>query len=181
MLLDIGGQSPDDRQVGIGIASQDTTSGGSYSYRQTDTTIDLASTANTEPFMTGVVFNDTAGNGEYEPGEGLAGVTISVSSVGTTTTLDAGGYSHPGSAGHLHGHRQRRRTASPIARTVVVRNDNVRLNFDENPNGDLLYADSVGLCERLARLVRRDAARRHGLQLQRPDRLGRRQRTHSAR
>ena len=39
------------------------------------------------------MFDDTTGNGEYEPGEGLSGVTITVSNVGTTTTLDAGGYS----------------------------------------------------------------------------------------
>ena len=91
MLLDIGGQFHADRQVGIGIASQDTTSVG-YLYRQTDTTIDMASTSNSNPFLTGVVFNDASGNGEYEPGEGLSGVTITVSNVGTTTTLDAGGY-----------------------------------------------------------------------------------------
>ena len=120
MLLDIGGLDQRMRQVGIGIASQDTTCGG-FIYRQTDTTIDLAATSDTEPFMTGVVFNDTAGNGEYQPGEGLGGVTISVSDVGTTTTLDAGGYSIQVPPGHLHGHRQRRRALpSPIARTVVV-------------------------------------------------------------
>ena len=53
--------------MGIGIASQDTTSGGFFD-QQTDTTIDIASTPDTDPFITGVVvFDDAAGNGEYEP------------------------------------------------------------------------------------------------------------------
>ena len=143
MLLDIGGLDQTMRQVGIGIASQDST-GSPFSYRQTDTTIDLAATSSTGPYLTGVVFNDTAGNGEYQPGEGLAGVTISVAGVGSTTTLDAGGYAialAPGtytvtaSGGGLPG---------PISRTVVVGNDNVRLNFDESPNGTLLTANSSG-------------------------------------
>jgi hypothetical protein len=143
MLLDIGGLLQTERQVGIGIAYQETTT-GAYIYRQTDTTIDIASSPDTDPFITGVVFDDTTGNGEYEPGEGLGGVTISVSNVGTTTTLDAGGYSiqvPPGvytltaSGGGL---------PSPITRTVVVQDENMRLNFDEDPNGAPLSAASDG-------------------------------------
>ena len=74
MLLDIGGDLHAMRQAGIGLASNGMPS-GSYTDRQTDTTIDMASTANTTPFLTGVVFNDLAGNGEYEPSDGIAGVT----------------------------------------------------------------------------------------------------------
>jgi hypothetical protein len=143
MLLDIGGALHAERQLGIGIASQDTTS-GDFVYRQTDTTIDMASTSNAHPIVTGVVFNDTTGTGEYQPGGGLSGVTIKVAGVGTTTTLAAGGYSlqlPPGvytvtaSGGGL---------PAPIARTIVVGNSNVRLNFDESPNGDTLTAGSNG-------------------------------------
>ncbi len=143
MLLDIGGQLHADRQVGIGIASQDTTSSG-FLYRQTDTTIDIAGTSNSNTFLTGVVFDDTAGNGEYEPGEGLSGVTISVSNVGTTTTLDAGGYSLQVPAGIYTVTASGGGLPSPIARTVVVQNDNMRLNFDEDPNGAILSAASDG-------------------------------------
>jgi len=143
MLLDIGGQLHSDRQVGIGIASQDTTTDG-YIYRQTDTTIDMASTSNSNPFLTGVVFNETSGNGEYEPGEGLGGVTITVSNVGTFTTLDSGGYSIQVPAGTYTVTASGGGLAAPIARTVVVQNDDVRLNFDENPNGATLSAASNG-------------------------------------
>ena len=143
MLLDIGGQFHADRQVGIGIASQDTTSGG-FIYRQTDTTIDMASTSNSNPFLTGVVFNDTSGNGEYEPGEGLGGVTITVSNVGTTTTLEAGGYSIQVPAGVYTVTASGGGLATPIARTVVVQNDNMRVNFDEDPNGATLFAAGGG-------------------------------------
>jgi serralysin len=141
MLLDIGGQFHADRQVGIGIASQDTTSSG-FINRQTDTTIDLAGTSDSDPFLTGVVFDDTVGNGEYQPGEGLGGVTISVSNVGTTTTLDAGGYSLQVPAGIYTVTASGGGLPSPITRTVVVQNDNMRLNFDENPDGATLSAAS---------------------------------------
>ncbi len=143
MLLDIGGQFDADRQVGIGIASQDTTSEG-FIYRQTDTTIDMASTSNSNPFLTGVVFNDSSGNGEYEPGEGLSGVTITVSNVGTTTTFDAGGYSLQVPAGIDTVTASGGGLSAPITRTVVVQNDNVELDFDEDPNGTTLSAASDG-------------------------------------
>jgi hypothetical protein len=143
MLLDIGGQLHSDRQVGIGIASQDTTSNG-FITRQIDTTIDMAATSSPTPFLTGVVFNDTSGNGEYVPGEGLGGVTITVSNVGTITTLDSGGYSIQVPAGIYTVTASGGGLAAPIARTVVVQNDNVRLNFDQKPNGTTLSAASNG-------------------------------------
>jgi Cysteine-rich secretory protein family len=143
MLLDIGGLDHAMQQIGIGIASQDSTSGG-FAYRQTDTTIDLASTSDSNPFLTGVVFNDTAGNGEYQPGEGLSGVTIAVSGVGSTTTLDAGGYSIELAPGTYTVTASGGALPAPIARTVIIGNDNVRLNFDEDPNGATLAASSSG-------------------------------------
>jgi hypothetical protein len=143
MLLDIGGLDQTMRQVGIGIASQDTT-GTEFSYRQTDTTIDLAATSDTQPFLTGVVFNDATGNGEYEPGEGLAGVTISVAGVGSTTTMDAGGYAIQLAPGTYTVTASGGGLPAPIERTVVLGDDNVRLNFDEDPNGAVLNAAPSG-------------------------------------
>ena len=141
MLLDIGGLDHAMQQIGIGIASQDSTSGG-FAYRQSDTTIDLASTSDTNPFLTGVVFNDTAGNGEYQPGEGLSGVTIAVS---------GGDRRRPWMQAVTASSSRRAPTRSPpaglpapIARTVIIGNDNVRLNFDEDPNGATLAASSSG-------------------------------------
>ena len=43
-------------------------------------------------FLTGVVFNDLDHDGQYDVGEGLGGVTISVQEVGTTTSFGSGGY-----------------------------------------------------------------------------------------
>ncbi len=143
MLLDIGGLDHAMQQVGIGIATQDSTSGG-FPYRQSDTTIDLAATPTVGPFLTGVVFNDTAGDGEYQPGEGLAGVTISVAGVGSTTTLDAGGYSMALAPGTYTVTASGGGLSSPIARAVVVGSDNVRLNFVPDPDGATLVADSTG-------------------------------------
>jgi serralysin len=134
MLLDIGGGLHAMRQAGVGLASQDTPS-GSYVDRQTDTTIDIASTASTHPFLTGVVFSDVANNGEYEPGGGLAGVTITVANQGSTTTLDAGGYSMQLAPGTYTVTASGGGLPAPITRTVVIGNDNARLNFDEGPNG----------------------------------------------
>jgi hypothetical protein len=140
MLLDIGGRLHNLREVGIGLASQDATDpSGLFTTRITDTTIDVGTTSRkSTPFLTGVVFQDAVGNGEYAPGEGLGGVTIRVQRARVTTTMATGGYSialKPGtyivtaSGGGL---------AAPIARTVVVGKDNVRLNFDVNPNGSTL-------------------------------------------
>jgi hypothetical protein len=124
--------------------SRSASTSGGFAYRQTDTTIDLASTSDSNPFLTGVVFNDTAGNGEYEPGEGLSGVTIAVSGVGSTTTLDAGGYSIELAPGTYTVTASGGGLPAPIARTVIIGNDNVRLNFDEDPNGATLTASSSG-------------------------------------
>ncbi len=148
MLLDIGGQDALMRQVGIGIASQ-VTQGYNipFAYQQTDTTIDLAGSSYTGAYLTGVVFNDLAGNGEYQPGEGLGGVTISVAGVGTTTTMDAGGYSIPLAPGTYTVTASGGGLASPIARTVDVGNSNVLLNFDTNPNGATLVAGPSGVAD----------------------------------
>ena len=137
MLLDIGGRLHNLREVGIGLASQDTTdSSGLFTERTTDTTIDLATTSRkSNPFLTGVVFQDAAGHGEYEPGEGLGGVTIRVTRAGSTTTFSTGGYSLSLKPGTYTVTASGGGLAAPIRRTVVVGKDNVRLNFDVNPNG----------------------------------------------
>jgi hypothetical protein len=57
---------------------------------------DFGIPANTAPFLTGVVFQDSNSNGRYDIGEGLSGVTVTVTQggkmVASTTTSDAGGY-----------------------------------------------------------------------------------------
>ncbi len=71
-------------------------------------------------------------------------MTISVAGVGSTTTMDAGGYAIPLAPGTYTVTASGGGLPAPIARTVVVGNDNVRLDFDENPNGALLDAAPTG-------------------------------------
>jgi hypothetical protein len=91
-------------------------------------------------FLTGAVYTDANGNGSYDIGEGLGGVTISVAQgshlVATTTTFDSGAYSlrlAPGtytiiaSGGGLSG---------PRSKTVTLGNTNVL--------ADLTQADASG-------------------------------------
>jgi hypothetical protein len=89
------------KEVGIGIVagSNYLGLGGSTAYNAVLTTQDFASSdADSDPFLTGVVFTDTANTGFYAPGEGAGGVTIdakraSDGTVFSTTTWSSGGYS----------------------------------------------------------------------------------------
>jgi uncharacterized protein YkwD len=124
-LLAIDAMSQTQTEVGIGVVQGG--SGPLTNYY----TIDTASTTDTRPFLTGVVFNDAQGSGHYAAGEGLGHIVINV--VGlfnfSTVTWDSGGYSlqlNPGtytitaSGGAL---------TAPISQTVTIGTTNVRLNF----------------------------------------------------
>jgi hypothetical protein len=87
--------------------------------------------ADRSPIITGCVFLDANGNGKYDIGEGLAGVTITVNGQQSVQDFDSGGYTiavkQPGleqvtaSGGGLPG---------PLTETVqATRGHNVRLNF----------------------------------------------------
>lgn len=79
------------REIGIGFEV------GQYgSYEGAFVTQDFASTA-TNPFLTGVAFDDLDGDKRYDVGEGLGNLTVSATNnttgaVKTTTTTAAGGY-----------------------------------------------------------------------------------------
>jgi hypothetical protein len=135
MLLDIGGAHFSQRQVGIGIAFQETPDFLGFLDRTTMLTIDTAAIAKPKPFLTGVVFNDQNGIGQYDPGEGLSGVTITVAHIGSTLTNDAGGYSLQLAPGVYTVTASGGGLATPITRTVVLGSDNQRLDFDTTPNG----------------------------------------------
>ena len=111
-------------QVGVGIIQ------GGTGYYTNYYTIDTASTADARPFLTGVVFNDTNGNGLYDTGEGLANVTISIAGVGSTTTFATGGYSLQVSPGTYTVTASGGPLAAPLIRTVTVGTTNYRLNFN---------------------------------------------------
>jgi hypothetical protein len=77
-----------------------------------------------------VAFQDLNGNNQYDIGEGLGNVTITVQGVGAVQTFDTGGYSirvNPGtytvtaSGGNLQ---------APITHVVTVGNQNVEVDFN---------------------------------------------------
>jgi uncharacterized protein YkwD len=140
--LHLLGINNSDESVGVGIVLN-----GTGNYRNYYT-IDTGNTSDTRPFLTGVVFNDANGNGKYDIGEGLSGVTITVAGVGSVAAYATGGYSirlNPGtytvtaSGGQL---------ATPVTQVVTVGATNVRLNFtpqggqvNSTPNNLLQVSD----------------------------------------
>jgi uncharacterized protein YkwD len=112
-------------QVGVGVVLN-----GSGLYKNYFT-IDTSVTADTRPFITGVVYNDANHNGVYDAGEGLSGVSVSVAGIGTFADFDSGGYSIRVNPGGLY-----QVTISggglplPITQYVYVGIANARLNFE---------------------------------------------------
>jgi hypothetical protein len=127
-LLAIDSYFQTHRQVGIGIVLNGT---GPYRHYYT---IDSASTSDSRSFLTGVVFSDGNGNGRYDLGEGLGGVTITVAGVGAVATFDSGGYSLPVNPGTYTVTASGGGLAAPVTRTVTVGSANYRLNFTPSPN-----------------------------------------------
>jgi hypothetical protein len=99
--------------------------GAAYFY-----TIDTGATRQRQTFLTGAVFRDSNGNGMYDLGEGLSGVTIKVSGARAVGAFDSGGYTvalkH---GGNYRVTAQGGGLAAPITRTVHVGANNVRLQF----------------------------------------------------
>src|SRR5438034_3061765 len=73
-LLAIDAVFKNQNEVGIGTVHNTT---GTYTNYYT---VDTAATGDSRSFLTGTVFNDANLNGKYDIGEGLGGVTITVSS-----------------------------------------------------------------------------------------------------
>jgi uncharacterized protein YkwD len=81
------------REAGMGIVSGD----GPYKRYYTNV---LATDGKAGPFLLGVVYKDADGNGAYDPGEGVKGVSIKVDPGNAETkTASAGGYGIPLKAG----------------------------------------------------------------------------------
>jgi hypothetical protein len=99
--------------------------GAAYFY-----TIDTGATPKRQTFLTGAVFRDGNGNGKYDLGEGLSGVTIKVSGARSVRAFDSGGYTvalkH---GGNFRVTAQGGGLGAPITRTVHVGASNVRLQF----------------------------------------------------
>jgi hypothetical protein len=79
------------REVGIGVVLGSNGNVGPQLVTQ-----DFGSVGGLLPFVTGVVYRDLNGNGFYNPGEGVGGVTVTVSNSNSyAVTAGSGGYSVP--------------------------------------------------------------------------------------
>lgn len=126
-LLAIDAVFTDQNQVGIGIVRNGP--GPLRNYY----TINTASSLETRVFLTGVVFADGNGNGRYDVGEGLPGVTVSAGPAGSVTTFDSGGYSLPLPPGSYTVTASGGGLVTPLTHTVTVGRANVRVNFVTAP------------------------------------------------
>jgi uncharacterized protein YkwD len=119
------------QETGVGIVL-----GGTGAYHNYYT-IDSGYTADTNPFLTGVVYNDLNHNGLYDNGEGLGGVTVSATgSLGSNgaVTWPSGGYSFRLLPGTYTVTASGPGLVSPVSRVITVGSFNVRLNFNP-PSG----------------------------------------------
>lgn len=110
-------------EVGVGIVEKGTGTLSNYY------TIDTANSADSRPFVTGVVFADRNNNGKYDLGEGLGGIAVTISGVGATTTWDSGGYSVRVNPGNYTVVASGGALTSPLSQTINVSGINARVNF----------------------------------------------------
>jgi hypothetical protein len=83
------------REIGIGI-SAGTDNGQNATWDSVYIVQDFGTQTNSTPFITGVVYQDTNGNGFYDPGEGIGGIRVDVTGNGFfAVTSASGGYSVP--------------------------------------------------------------------------------------
>lgn len=121
------------REVGIGVA------GGTYQGQSAvDATQDFAFSGSGS-FLTGVAYTDLNGDGFYEPGEGLGGLSVQVKSgTGTTyqtTTWDAGGYQLKLPAGAYQVAFSGGALATPVTKTANAGSQNLELDLVRAPGG----------------------------------------------
>ncbi len=90
------------REIGIGVsAGKDNGQGNTWDSLYT--VQNFGRLANSMPFITGVVYQDTNGNGFYDPGEGIGGIRVDVAGNNPSyfaITSASGGYSIPVGAGN---------------------------------------------------------------------------------
>jgi hypothetical protein len=84
----------DFREVGVGVVLG--SNGGIGGVGPQLVTQDFGTKGGLLPFVTGVVYRDSNGNGFYDPGEGVGGVTVTIANVNSyAVTAASGGYSVP--------------------------------------------------------------------------------------
>jgi hypothetical protein len=83
------------REIGIGV-STGKDNGNSATWDSLYIVQDFGTQLNSTPFVTGVVYQDTNGNGFYDPGEGIGGIRVDIAGNNFfAITSPSGGYSVP--------------------------------------------------------------------------------------
>ena len=83
------------REIGIGM-SAGLDNGQGNTWDSLYVVQNFGAQTNQTPFVTGVVYQDTNGNGFYDPGEGIGGIRVDVTGTGFfAVTSPSGGYSVP--------------------------------------------------------------------------------------
>jgi uncharacterized protein YkwD len=127
-------------EVGIGVVQ------GSNGPLVDYYTLDTASAAVSQAYLTGAVFHDGHGTGQYAIGAGIAGATLTVSGIGSVTTWNSGGYSIAVAPGTYTVTVSGAGLAAPISRSVTVGASNVEVNFSPEDDAYIqkLYRDDLG-------------------------------------
>lgn len=131
-LLGVDGLYAENREVGVGYATN-----LAATYRRY-WAVHLARQANDDVFLTGVVFADAGGNGRYDAGEGLPGVTVQAAGR-VAMANEAGGFSLAVPRNGTY-----RLSASgpglpvPVTANVVVTEENVEVDIVSGVSGAYL-------------------------------------------
>jgi uncharacterized protein YkwD len=118
------------REIGVGVtAGNDNNSGNNWDSLYT--VQNFGTQTNSTPFITGVVYQDTNGNGFYDPGEGIGGIRVDVpGSNFFAITTPSGGYSVPVPGnGNFNATFSGGGFGSPTMPIMVANGLNAKLNF----------------------------------------------------
>ena len=128
-LLGVDAFYAENREIGVGHAADPASSYGHY------WTVHIARRDPAEVFVTGVVFNDGDGDGRYDPGEGLPGVTLQANNFSATTN-DAGGFSLAVAPNRLYRIRASALNSAVLATgNVLVGDANVEVDIRSGISG----------------------------------------------
>jgi hypothetical protein len=120
------------REVGIGVVL-----GSNGGLGPQLVTQDFGWVGGLPPFVTGVVYRDLNTNGSYEPGEGVGGVTVTVSNTNSyAVTASSGGYSVPVSGSGSY-------TVTFSGGSVPTNQRNVSVNNGQNVKSDYVVTGSA--------------------------------------
>jgi uncharacterized protein YkwD len=141
------------REVGLGVKTGPFRSGG-ITYNAVDVTEDFAASGSSPgPFIVGVIYRDTSGDGFYTVGEGVSGVTIKPSTgLYYALSSPSGGYAIPitGLSGTVQITFSGGPLVNTITKSVTLTGINVELDFELNQGAPTLLAFIPGTAKRSA-------------------------------